>query len=91
MHDLGNLEITDIPGFADNRGEEADLETYVNIVNETSKGMNMALFVISITGTRVDNDDIKGIEIISNLLSLSGVEHIYIVFNQVDRLNSGEQ
>ena len=56
------------------------------IVTDTSKGLNIALFLISITGTRFDDADIRGIQIIGHLLTEAGVPHIYLVFTQVDRL-----
>ena len=56
------------------------------IVKETSQGLNIALFLISITATRFDQADTRAIECIGNLLTEAGVPHIYLVFTQVDRL-----
>ena len=44
------------------------------------------MFLISITATRFDDADTRGIECIGHLLSEPGVPHIYLVFTQVDRL-----
>ena len=79
------VQLTDTPGFGDNRvGATAD--QMAQIVTDTSKGLNIALFLISTTGTRFDDADIRGIQIIGHLLTEAGVPHIYLVFTQVDRL-----
>jgi len=48
------------------------------------------LFLISITATRFDEADTRGIETIGHLLSEAGVPHIYLIFTQVDRLATEE-
>jgi hypothetical protein len=60
------------------------------IVKETSEGLNIALFLISITSTRFDEADTNAIQIIGKLLSNHGIPHIYLIFTQVDRLATEE-
>lgn len=69
-----------MPGFPDIRRDTVALETYSNIVAETSKGLNIALFVILITGTRIDREDVRDLQILGALLTRNGVKHIAIVF-----------
>ena len=38
------------------------LWTYAEIVTQTSIGLNIALFLIPLTGTRLDNEDVIGLE-----------------------------
>ena len=88
--EIGDVQIVDIPGFADNRGKEVQLKTYANIVDQTSQGLNIALFVIKVTDTRIDTADINGLQVLGGILSTAGVKHIHLIFTQVDRLSDSE-
>lgn len=61
-----------------------------DIVTEASLGLNIALFVISMRKTRFDEADIVGIEYVKNILSEKGVNHIFILFTQLDALSLSE-
>lgn len=57
-----------------------------DIVTEASLGLNIALFAIPMTKTRFDEADIIGIDYLKNMLTEKGVNHIFILFTQLDSL-----
>jgi predicted GTPase len=77
------VKLTDTPGFSDNR-KNSRANQIAQTVKETSLGLNIALYLISINGTRFDNADTRALQCIVNLLTKAGVPHIYLVFTQGD-------
>eukprot|EP00347_Sterkiella_histriomuscorum_P009946 403339266 len=82
--------LLDTVGFEDNR-VGFELKNFATMVEMINPGINLALYLIPVTGTRLSMSDIKSLKVTLNILGKQSSKHIFIIFTQIERVNQQDQ